>query len=112
MLKMLMRREYAVNRQNRVFGVLLIFVPSMALIQHCTNNDEFCTHYFCQYCVVVNRRCHRIASFLRLVLTKISGAFIHRYLCNAVLIRTFQIIRQLYIDHFSKSVYTKDIPNY
>lgn len=30
MLKMLMRREYALNRQNRVFGVLLIFVPEYA----------------------------------------------------------------------------------
>ena len=43
------------------------------LVQHCINTSEFCTRYFCQYCVVVNRRCHRIASFLRLVLTKISG---------------------------------------
>ena len=44
------------------------------LVQHCVINSEFCTVYFCQYCVVVNQRCHRIASFLRLVLTKISGA--------------------------------------
>ena len=43
------------------------------LVQHCVINGEFCTCYFCQFCVVVNQRCHRIASFLRLVLTKISG---------------------------------------
>ena len=43
------------------------------LVQHCVINGEYCTCYFCQHCVVVNQRCHRIASFLRLVLTKISG---------------------------------------
>ena len=50
-----------------------IAVAAFALVQHCVINGEFCTCYFCQFCVVVNQRCHRIASFLRLVLTKISG---------------------------------------
>lgn len=45
----------------------------LELVQHCVINSEFCTCYFCQYCVVVNQRCHRIASFFRLVLTEISG---------------------------------------
>ena len=45
----------------------------LSLVQHCVINGEYCTCYFCQHCVVVNQRCHRIASFLRLVLTKISG---------------------------------------
>ncbi len=48
----------------------------MKLVQHCVINSKFCACYFCRYCVVVNQRCHRIASFLRLVLTKISGALI------------------------------------
>ncbi len=32
------------------------------LVQHCVINSEFCACYFFQYCVVVNQRCHRIAS--------------------------------------------------
>ena len=51
----------------------LIGYDEMRLVQHCVINGEYCTCYFCQHCVVVNQRCHRIASFLRLVLTKISG---------------------------------------
>ncbi len=39
-----------------------------------------------QYRVVVSQQCHRIASFLRLVLTQISGTVFHCYLGNAVLV--------------------------
>ncbi len=38
-----------------------------------------------QYRVVVSQQCHRIASFLRLVLSQISGTVFHCYLGNAVL---------------------------
>ena len=38
-----------------------------------------------QSCVVVSQQCHRIASFLRLVLSQISGTVFHCYLGNAVL---------------------------
>ena len=55
------------------------------LVLPCAINGEFCTSCFRQYCVVVSQRCHRIASFLRLVLTKTSGTFIHRNLRREVL---------------------------
>ncbi len=55
------------------------------LVQHCTNNSEYSTCYLRQYRVVVSQQCHRIASFLRLVLSQISGTVFHCYLGNAVL---------------------------
>ena len=55
------------------------------LVQHCANNSEYSTCYLHQYCVVVSQQCHRIASFLRLVLSQISGTVFHCYLGNAVL---------------------------
>ena len=54
-------------------------------VQHCVNNDEFSACSLRQRRVVVSQRCHRIASLLRLALTQISGADIHRYLSNSVL---------------------------
>ncbi len=57
------------------------------LVQHCANNSEYSTCYLHQYCVVVSQQCHRIASFLRLVLSQISGTVFHCYLGNAVLDR-------------------------
>ena len=57
----------------------------MVLVQHCANNSEYSTCYLHQYCVVVSQQCHRIASFLRLVLSQISGTVFHCYLGNAVL---------------------------
>ncbi len=56
------------------------------LVQHCTNNSEYSTCYLRQYRVVVSQQCHRIASFLRLVLSQISGTVFHCYLGNAVLV--------------------------
>ncbi len=55
------------------------------LVQHCANNSEYSTCYLHQSCVVVSQQCHRIASFLRLVLSQISGTVFHCYLGNAVL---------------------------
>ncbi len=55
------------------------------LVQHCTNNSEYSTCYLRQYRVVVSQQCHRIASFLRLVLSQISGTVFHCYLGNTVL---------------------------
>ena len=55
------------------------------LVQHCANNSEYSTCYLHQYCVVVSQQCHRIASFLRLALSQISGTVFHCYLGNAVL---------------------------
>ena len=91
-----LKRSYMINKALTYFflilgAVIMIFpflwmiltssktVPESmgilpwSLVQHCVINGEYCTCYFCQHCVVVNQRCHRIASFLRLVLTKISG---------------------------------------
>ncbi len=66
--------------------------PSPAkLVQHCINNSEYSTCYLCHYHVVVSQQCHRIASFLRLVLTQISGTVFHCYLRNAVLVQHFLI---------------------
>ncbi len=59
----------------------------MNLVQHCANNSEYSTCYLHQSCVVVSQQCHRIASFLRLVLSQISGTVFHCYLGNAVLVR-------------------------
>ena len=58
----------------------------LKLVQHCANNSEYSTCYLHQYRVVVSQQCHRIASFLRLVLTQISGTVFHCYLGNAVLV--------------------------
>ena len=55
------------------------------LVQHCANNSEYSTCYLRQYRVVVSQQCHRIASFLRLVLSQISGTVFHCYLGNTVL---------------------------
>ena len=55
------------------------------LVQHCANNSEYITCYLHQSCVVVSQQCHRIASFLRLVLSQISGTVFHCYLGNVVL---------------------------
>ena len=55
------------------------------LVQHCANSSEYSTCYLHQSCVVVSQQCHRIASFLRLVLSQISGTVFHCYLGNAVL---------------------------
>ncbi len=55
------------------------------LVQHCTNNSEYSTCYLRQYRVVVSQQCHRIASFLRLVLSQISGTVFHCYLGNTAL---------------------------
>ena len=63
---------------------ILILNP-IELVQHCANNSEYSTCYLHQYCVVVSQQCHRIASFLRLVLSQISGTVFHCYLGNAVL---------------------------
>ena len=65
------------------------FIPTVVateLVQHCTNNSEYSTCYLRQYRVVVSQQCHRIASFLRLVLSQISGTVFHCYLGNAVLV--------------------------
>lgn len=56
-----------------------------ALVQHCANSSEYSTCYLHQSCVVVSQQCHRIASFLRLALSQISGTVFHCYLGNAVL---------------------------
>ena len=63
---------------------ILILNP-IELVQHCANNSEYSTCYLHQSCVVVSQQCHRIASFLRLVLSQISGTVFHCYLGNAVL---------------------------
>ncbi|MDE5597980.1 MAG: helix-turn-helix domain-containing protein [Lachnospiraceae bacterium] len=65
-------------------------IITKVLVQHCANNGEYSTCYLRQYRVVVSQQCHRIASFLRLVLTQISDTVFHRYLGNAVL--GFQIL--------------------
>ena len=62
------------------------------LAQHCANNSEYSTCYLHQYCVVVSQQCHRIASFLRLALSQISGTVFHCYLGNAVLGKVCGII--------------------
>ena len=55
------------------------------LVQRCANNSEYSTCYLHQSCVVVSQQCHRIASFLRLVLSQITGTVFHCYLGNTVL---------------------------
>ncbi len=66
------------------------------LVQHCVNNSEYSTCYLCQYRVVVSQQCHRIASFLRLVLTQISGTVFHCYLRNAVLGAQYETVKNWY----------------
>ncbi len=61
------------------------YFSDRSLVQHCANNGEYSTWYLRQYRVVVSQQCHRIDSFLRLVLTQISGTVFQRYLGNAVL---------------------------
>ena len=61
------------------------YLGDAVLVQHCANNSEYSTCYLHQYCVVVSQQCHRIASFLRLALSQISGTVFHCYLRNAVL---------------------------
>ena len=73
---------YLLCTYQSIFGSSL---PNFYLVLHCGNFDEFSTHSLRQCRVVVSQRCHRIASLLRLALTQISGADIHRYLRNAVL---------------------------
>ena len=64
---------YYIVLHSKKQGKMYFLMIKPALVQHCVINSELCTCYFCQFCVVVNQRCYRIASFLRLVLTKISG---------------------------------------
>ncbi len=71
-------------------NVATVIVKDMSrLVQHCANNSEYSTCYLHQYCVVVSQQCHRIASFLRLALSQISGTVFHCYLGNAVLGRDY-----------------------
>ena len=62
-----------------------IIMMKQRLVQHCANDSEYSTCYLHQSCVVASQQCHRIASFLRLVLLQISGTVYHCYLGNAVL---------------------------
>ncbi len=71
---------------NPVVGILWLCGGIVELVQYCLNNNEYSTGYLRQYSVVVSRQCHRIASFLRLVLTQISGTVFHCYSGNTVLI--------------------------
>ena len=86
----------ATERGCDVMDILLSFLVSIIagivvyyickwLVQHCANNSEYSTCYLHQSCVVVSQQCHRIASFLRLVLSQISGTVFHCYLGNTVL---------------------------
>ena len=57
------------------------------LVQYCANNSEYSTCYLHQSCVVVSQQCHRIASFLRLVLSQISGtvfSLLFRQRCTSI----------------------------
>ena len=76
--------EYSAKR-TIMNPVVTDYTLKRRLVQHCVNNDEFSACSLRQRRVVVSQRCHRIASLLRLALTQISGADIHRYLRNAVL---------------------------
>ena len=84
----------------------------LILVQHCANNSEYSTCYLHQYCVVVSQQCHRIASFLRLVLSQISGTVFHCYLGNAVLallaMESADSIRSLY-RHFLSGITSKSL---
>ncbi len=99
------------------------------LVQHCTNNGEYSTRYLRQPRVVVSQQCHRIASFLRLVLTQISGTVFHRYLGNAalgaetgmergtiegILTETFVFaeLHRLYTARYSKKKVKGDTPSF
>lgn len=61
----------------------IIFLTS--LVQHFLIPHTLSTRYLRHRRVVVSQQCHRIASFLRLVLSQISGTVFHCYLGNAVL---------------------------
>ncbi len=50
-----------------------LFVAAITLVQHCINYRVISTRYPCQHCVVISQRWNPIASFFRLVLTRISG---------------------------------------
>ena len=71
--------------ENPVVGILWLCGGIVELVQYCLNNSEYSAGYLRQYSVVVSRQCHRIASFLRLVLTHISGTVFHCYSGNTVL---------------------------
>jgi len=73
---MIYKKEYHTTGRIKTASYVIFSQTTLQryLVQHCVINSEYCACYFCQHCVVVNQRCHRIASFLRLVLTKISGA--------------------------------------
>ncbi len=56
------------------------------LVQHCVINGEFCTCYFCQYCIVVNQRCHRHRLFPPPCPDKNIRHIIYCYIRNALLV--------------------------
>ena len=61
------------------------------LVQHFLIPHTLSTRYLRHRRVVVSQQCHRIASFLRLVLSQISGTVFHCYLGNAVLVLPLDI---------------------
>ncbi len=74
------------HSQKNILRQTSRYLAWIILVQHCANNSEYSTCYLHQYCVVVSQQCHRIASFLRLALSQISGTVFHCYLGNAVLV--------------------------
>ena len=81
-------------------------MAGVKLLQHCANNSEYSTCYLHQSCVVVSQQCHRIASFLRLVLSQISGTVFHCYLGNVVLeTMSLSLLRPFF--HFKSISYQK-----
>ena len=55
------------------------------LVQHCRNNGEYSTRYFCHHRVVVSQRCTRHRLLPPPCVDKNNVHCTHRYFCNAVL---------------------------